>query len=322
MIRKSRRKSGMDYRAEYISRINSVIDYIESNLAEELQLVPLARMAAFSTFHFHRIFRAITGEALYSFIQRLRLEKAVSQLITNPKKTITTIALDCGYGSSATFSRAFRNYFSTSPSRWRKTFFIKKSKIGKDRHIISDYILRKADDDLKRYTVTSKDPHLEMPEVKIRKLSPITLAYIRYIGPFIGDVAIYKELSQKLLIWARSRNLMHFPDTKIIPVYHGNLGIADESRHRISLGMQVPADTRVDGEIGKMTLPGGEYAVGHFELPLEEMLYAWQSMYRDWLPQSGFRPDDGPLHEVYHTFPHEHPENKMAFDICIPVKPL
>lgn len=321
LISFNRTKRGMDNKAEYISRINRVIDYIESNLNENLQLGDLARIAAFSTFHFHRIFRAITGEALYSFIQRLRLERAAGQLVANPQKTITTIAYDCGFGSSASFSRAFRQYFSASPSQWRKAS-VKKSKIGKDRHVISEYIQRKANDAHRSFAVTDDDPHLKMPEVKVRELPTISLSYVRYIGPFIGDPELYRRLLKKLLDWARSLNLVHFPTTKIIAVYHGNLGIADESRHRISLGIEVPADTRADGEIGRMTLPEGRYAIAHFELPLDEMLYAWLSIYRDWLPQSGYQPDDGPIHEVYRTFPQNHPENKMSFDIRIPVKPL
>jgi AraC family transcriptional regulator len=312
----------MDNKAEYIARINRVIDYIESNPCADLQLDDLARIAAFSTFHFHRIFRAITGEALHSFIQRFRLEKAAGQLAVNPQMTITKIAYDCGFGSSATFSRAFQQYFSTSPRQWRKTLLEKKSKIGKDRHVISEYIQRKAHDVHKRFAVAGDDPHLKMPDVVIKEIPPISLAYVRYIGPFIGNPDLYRSLSKKLLDWARPLNLVHFPAKKIIAVYHGNLGLADESRHRISLSIQVPADTRTAGEIGKMTLPKGKYAIAHFELPLEEMLYAWLSIYRDWLPQSGYQPDDGPIYEIYQTFPHEHPENRMAFDIRIPIKPL
>jgi AraC-like DNA-binding protein len=233
----------MDYRTEYISRINRVIDYIESNLAEELQLETLARVAAFSTFHFHRIFRAATGEPLYGFIQRLRLEKAAGQLINNPTKTITEIAFDCGFGLSATFSRAFRNYFNVSPSQWRKTSFI-KSKIGKDEHIISKYIRQKASDDLKRFAVTDTDPQLQIPEVKIKTLSSMTLAYVRYIGPFIGNPDLYRKLSKKLKEWARNQNLVPSPD-------RGNPNIRATSRKSSldgepSFHIQFEASIRID----------------------------------------------------------------------------
>ena len=73
-------------RDEYIFRVNRVIDYIETNIDKDLSLEDLARIANFSQFHFHRIFRAIVGETLNRFIQRMRVEKAATQLMANPKK--------------------------------------------------------------------------------------------------------------------------------------------------------------------------------------------------------------------------------------------
>jgi len=47
----------------YLQRINLVIDHITSNPADHLSLDALAKLAAFSPFHFHRIFKSVTGEA-------------------------------------------------------------------------------------------------------------------------------------------------------------------------------------------------------------------------------------------------------------------
>ena len=67
--------------AEYEQRVNRVIDHVREHLAEPLPLAELARVAAFSPFHFHRVFRAITGETLFGFIQRQRIEKAAGALL-------------------------------------------------------------------------------------------------------------------------------------------------------------------------------------------------------------------------------------------------
>lgn len=104
---------------EYTARINRVIDYIETHLDRELSLDTLAEVANFSKFHFHRLFQAMVGETLNQFIQRLRLEKAASQLIYNPKKSITEIALDCGFSGSAAFARAFKGMYGMSATAWR-----------------------------------------------------------------------------------------------------------------------------------------------------------------------------------------------------------
>jgi len=108
-------------RQEYVSSVNRVIDHIQANLDRDLSLEILADVACFSRFHFHRIFRAIVGETLSQFIQRVRIVKAAAQLISNPRKSITEIAYDCGFSDSATFARAFRGRYIVSASEWRST---------------------------------------------------------------------------------------------------------------------------------------------------------------------------------------------------------
>lgn len=68
------------HRQEYERRINDVIDYISAHRGEDLRLDRLAAIAAFSPFHFHRVFKAVTGETIADFVQRLRLERAARAL--------------------------------------------------------------------------------------------------------------------------------------------------------------------------------------------------------------------------------------------------
>ena len=77
-------------------------------------------MAAFSPFHFHRVFRTVTGETLFGFIQRLRLERAAGVLLAVPDRSVLEVALDHGFASAATFARAFKAYFGTSATEWRR----------------------------------------------------------------------------------------------------------------------------------------------------------------------------------------------------------
>jgi AraC family transcriptional regulator len=76
-------------------------------------------VAAFSPFHFHRVFRAITGETLFGFIHRLRIEKAAGALLNHPDQSVLEIALDHGFASAATFARAFKLRFGMSATEWR-----------------------------------------------------------------------------------------------------------------------------------------------------------------------------------------------------------
>src|SRR5712691_4872297 len=112
--------------SEYAQRINRVIDYLRGNLDRQVKLEELAKVACVSEFHFHRVFGAVSGETLNNFTNRLRLEKA-ARLLRYSDQRLTDIALDCGgFSSSATFSRAFRSGYDTSPSQFRKSGEINK----------------------------------------------------------------------------------------------------------------------------------------------------------------------------------------------------
>lgn len=115
---------------------------------------------------------------------------------------------------------------------------------------------------------------------------------------------------------------LRFPETKSLSIYHDNPELTDDDKLRVSVGITAGEDTGVSGEVGKMLIEGGKYALGRFELAGDEYGKAWQAMYGEWLPQSGFQPDDRPCFELYHNNPEEHPEGTCILDICIPVKPM
>jgi len=118
-VRVSSRPMAGGHRGEYDRRVNRVIDHIREHLADELPLAALARLAAFSPFHFHRVFRAVTGETVAGFVHRLRIEKAAAALRDHPGRAVLEIALDHGFGSAAAFARAFRARFGMSATAWR-----------------------------------------------------------------------------------------------------------------------------------------------------------------------------------------------------------
>src|SRR5262245_44591506 len=119
-MRRQRRRGSVaaGNRLEYEKRVNRVIDHIREHLAHELTLAALARVAAFSPFHFHRVFAAITGETLFEFIHRQRIEKAAGALLSHRDQSILAVALDHGFSSAAGFSRAFRAHFHLSATQW------------------------------------------------------------------------------------------------------------------------------------------------------------------------------------------------------------
>lgn len=321
-----------ELRDEYIHRINRVIDYIEAHIGEDLPLAELAQVAEFSPFHFHRIFRAMVGETLSQFMQRIRIEKAATKIINNPKEPITQIAMECGFSGSAVFARAFRDAFGMSASEWRsgghRTYRNAgkmdskhdqtPSNLGKDATTFSFYI----DSTTGNHIWRTKVKHNSLIQVEVKDMPDLHVAYVRHTGPYKGDSQLFDRLIGKLMMWAGPRGLLRFPETQLLSVYHDDPEITDETKLRVSMCITVPEDTAVDGEIGKMTVPGGKFVLARFELADDEYEEAWNTVFGSWLPQSGYQPDDRLCYELYRNNPEEHPEKKCIVDICIPVKPL
>lgn len=298
----------------YMGRINKVFDYIDRHIDQPLFLNDLASEAAFSPFHFHRIFTFFTGETVNEFIVRVRVEKSASMLIGNPKLSILEIALQCGFNSASVFSRTFKKRFKVTPKSFRKHYF-KNSKnsqlnsnIGKTDLLSPPYF---SPEQQKKWRLIMKK------DIQIKELPKLRVAYCRHTGAFEQIGTAY----EKLFRWAGPRGLVQFPKTKTLTVYHDDPTVTAIEKVRQSACITIDEPVKPEGEIGTMEVPAGKYAVGGFEITEEGFQDAWDSMC-NWLTDSGYQPDEGFPYELYHNNHKEHPEHKFILDICIPVKPL
>ena len=103
---------------DYRARIERVIRALSDEPEAPHTLDQLARIAHFSPSHFHRIYRAMVGESVIETARRLRLARAALLLATTDSP-VTEVAMDSGYESVQTFSRAFRNLTNVSPREFR-----------------------------------------------------------------------------------------------------------------------------------------------------------------------------------------------------------
>lgn len=304
---------------EYIGRINKVLDYIEKNLDSELNLEKLASVSCFSPFHFHRIFSSMMGETLNNFIKRIRIEKASAVISQNPGISMTEAALKCGFTSSSAFSRAFRERFNVSPSEYQSQMLNKISKIhqtdSKNRKangFTSSYFCD--EQKFERRNSMSTKPISE----GIKEMPELNVAYIRHIGSY----KTLDDVFDKLFKWAGPRGLIRFPETKVLGIYHDDPNVTDEDKLRASVCITVPKETKTEGEIGSIVIPGGKFACLKFEITKDEFQEAWNYVMGQWLPVSGYEPDDRMCYELYLNNYREHPEQKFITEIYLPVKAL
>ena len=308
---------GTDIRREYCGRINRVMDYIDENLAENLSLDQLAAIANFSKYHFHRIFYAETGETLFKFIQRLRVERAALLLCSQKRKSITEIAMDVGFSGPAAFAKAFRGIYGVSASAWRNGAF---RNLGK-----TESNTGKAPDTSSVYNDGQRGRNrmgIENLSTAVIALKTLSVAYIRHTGRYQGDEELFQRLFTRLYSWAGPRDLLEVPGRRDIVVYHDSPGLTDDTKLRISVGMTVPRGTEVSGEIGHMEIPGGKYVVARFKPGPREYGSAWTWVFGEWMPSSGWQPADSLSFEMYDPDVKPDEEGRCIVDICVPVQPL
>jgi AraC-like DNA-binding protein len=107
-------------RQDYIAKLNSVFEYIDSHLTEKLTLEKMTEVAHYSKFHFERIFKVFAGKSFYQYLKERRIRYTES-LLLNPKLTTIEIALNSGFGSVSAFNRAFKEIKNCTPSEFRRT---------------------------------------------------------------------------------------------------------------------------------------------------------------------------------------------------------
>jgi len=155
-------------------------------------------------------------------------------------------------------------------------------------------------------------------KVEVKELPELTVAYARHIGRYnqIG------EAFERLGRWAGPRGHYAAPGALSLAVYHDSPESTPEAKLRSSACVSVPPGTEVSGDINLMTIPGGKFAVGHFEIAKDQFGEAWDALMGEWFPSSGWQPDDRMCYEVYRNDPDKHPEGRFIVDICEPVRPL
>jgi AraC family transcriptional regulator len=276
---------------DYVERVNRAIDHVTRHLAEPLRLDKIAKVACFSPYHFHRVFRSVMGETLHDFVSRLRLERAIFLMARAKRLRLTDIALECGFASSSDFSRAFKAMYGVSP---RSFDVAAHTRAGRSR-LMSE---------IENGHRLERLPPGQNPDgfqVKMRDLGARRVAYLRVARPYEGDGVV--AACERLQAWARARGLSkgqwlgyQWDTPDVVPL----------ERCRYDVGLVVPDDAIVGGGVSVVRFPPmtvAEVAIAG-GLDLETRAIDW--LYGTWLPRSGYVPAHQPMFEAWDGEPFAH----------------
>ncbi|ASK31259.1 AraC family transcriptional regulator [Chryseobacterium sp. T16E-39] len=296
----------------YKKRIVKIIQYIEDHLDTELSLEKVAEIGAYSPFHFHRVFKLITGETLQNYVTRKKIEKSALYLSLRKGIHIKEIYLELGFANHSVFNKTFKKYYGKSPSEFRRSApdsFHKilqiESKNGQVDTVFHQYLC-KVENLLKWRTMNLK---IEVKQLEEMHLASVMSLGLKNVEPSYG----------KLISWATEKRPFPADHVKMISVYHDSFKITPPDKVRIHASMLLETQLKgQEGEIFPETIEAGKFIVGSGEVTLNDFEQCWASLFL-WMNENHYTIRKAFPFEIYHSNFKEHPEGKMIVDFCIPI---
>ncbi len=271
--------------------VNRSIDYIMQHLDEEITIEDVAKHCHFSKYYFSRVFKAETGESIYAFIKRLKMEQSALRLKTEKDKSITDIGFDYGY-SPSNYSTVFKKHHNISPVEFRK---------GVSTTYVPHPFLPYDSSKLKSFEEYDK-------QISIQEFEDFFVIYERHIGNYIelgknwcGFIDRYQDYyTEKTLLIERS-----YDDPSITSVEQCLYDIC------MTVDKSCPLDNST-------IIRGGKFAVYHLEGNIPEIFIAFQGIFNIWIPNSAYEMDERYGFDIYQSVDGENMQ--VIMDLCIPVK--
>jgi len=280
--------------AYYLEAINRAIEFIEVDTSKKINLEEIAEYAFLSKYHFHRIFKSIIGDTTKEYLTRLRLEKA-AQLLKNSNKSVNAIVYDCGYTSPETFTRAFKAFFSTTPTLFRESAH---QEIANKQKI---------------YAETDFDS-LNLQAPKIIERLDINLAYIRHFGSYDKVAKSY----QQLMFWT-TKNLVLKLKPTTLGIVHDDPNLTEEPKIRFDACILVTKEIQPKGEVGYKKIKGGKFAVFRYKGPYENFYTIYDYIYNVCLYEYKWTLRDEPALEWYIKSPPFYKPENYVTDFYLPI---
>ena len=287
---------------DYLARFRRVLEFIDAQLAEDLSVERLGRVAAFSKFHFHRQFSALFGLGVHEYVQLRRLKRASFQLAFRPQHSILEVALASGYEGPEAFARAFKKRLGQTPSEFRK------QPQWEPWHTTYQ--------PLSELRTHHMKPTFEAAQVNVVQFPETKVAVLEHRGDprRIGDSV------RKFIAW-RKENGLPPRLSATFNLLHDNPEEVAPENHRFGLCAATDREVKENphGVVGG-TIPGGRCAVLRHTGSDDTLGASVRYLYAEWLPKSGEEPRDFPLFLQRVRFFPDVPEHEAITDVFLPLK--
>jgi AraC family transcriptional regulator len=247
--------------------IHALLSQIDEALEQQPSLAELSRRSAKSPFHFHRTFTAVVGETPKQHVLRVRLERA-AYLVAITDTSILRIALDVGFRSHETFTRAFRKRFSMSPAGYRKA-------------------AREAQRERLERNASFAGDGCRLSAVEPICLPPTRLLCARHTGPYAEmRAAPFDAEDQRwrpLADWARAEHLAHERIAWVMCL--DDPTVTEGPRQRLDAGIPIWSEPRQHERYSVREFLGGWYAGVEHIGPHDSIGQAYRHA-ADWIRRS------------------------------------
>lgn len=286
--------------------LERAILYIESHLYEDIRPEDAALEAGYSYFHLTRLFSAVIGESIGSYIRKRRLANAARQLLYTDRR-ILDIAVDHGFESGEAFCRAFRTVYRTSPTKYRQNRI--EAFAGTKPRIDSNYLNHL----VKNVTVHPKI--IELPDILVAGIRGRTTLCDNTIS------ALWKQF------WSEMPKIPHAVSrTKAYGICeacsngHTLYTMNSELPFSEVVGIEVASFEQLEAPFTSKIIKGGRYAVFTHTGSLKNLPLTFQYIWGTWLTASNEQLDNRDDFEYYDERYLGYDNPKSQIDLCIPIK--
>jgi AraC family transcriptional regulator len=291
------------YGERYEARIARAIQFVDANPGLRVDLDTLAGVACLSPFHFHRIFRSLTGEPVRAFVERRKLETAIGLARTGA--SWKSAAHACGFTSSVSFTRAFKRVYNTPPSRFCLSDWWQTRDDRADAFAVSSFILRPA------------EPLDDGFAVSLTHRPAARLAVSRAWGGYLHPERLVGAYT-RLRAWADSIGLAT-GNGRISGASQDDPDLTPLSRCRYDFVIELPDGIQPPARFSVGHRAAGLWACTAVTGGLPAVDRAWSMLFKSWLPASGLDLRPAPAEEVYRKLPEEISWTEFDLECCVPV---